>query len=55
MRLPIQIQAILFKRSGGEIQYLLLKRCPERGGFWQPVTGGLEEGENRLEALKREI
>jgi 8-oxo-dGTP pyrophosphatase MutT (NUDIX family) len=55
MRLPIQIEAILFKRSYGKIRYLLLKTNPERGGFWQPITGGLEEGETKIEALKREI
>ncbi|MFQ5758348.1 MAG: NUDIX pyrophosphatase [Candidatus Bathyarchaeia archaeon] len=60
MRLPIQIEAILFKRTDGKIQYLLLrryclKRYPEMGGFWQPVSGGLEEGETKIEALEREI
>jgi len=60
MRLPIQIDAILFKRTDGKIQYLLLKRHPpkrhpEVGEFWQPITGGLEEGETKIEALKREI
>ena len=60
MRLPIQIEAILFKRSNGKIQYLILKTIPlknhpEMGQFWQPITGGLEEGETKVEALKREI
>jgi len=55
MRLPIQIEAILFKKTDGEIQYLLLKRIPPSGEFWQPITGGLEEGETIMEALKREI
>ncbi|UCH31190.1 MAG: NUDIX domain-containing protein [Candidatus Bathyarchaeota archaeon] len=55
MRLPLQIEAILFKRTHGEIQYLILKTIPERGEFWQPITGGVEEGETKLEALKREI
>ena len=55
VRLPIQVQGILFRRIDGEIQYLLLKRNPEREGFWQPVTGGLEEGETKIETLKREI
>jgi 8-oxo-dGTP pyrophosphatase MutT (NUDIX family) len=55
MRLPIQIEAILFKRADGKIQYLLLKTIPRRGGFWQPITGGLEDGETKIEALKREI
>ena len=55
MRLPIQIEAILFKRADGKIKYLLLKTIPRRGEFWQPITGGLEEGETKIEALKREI
>jgi dATP pyrophosphohydrolase len=55
MRLPIQIEAILFKRIDGEIQFLLLKRIPRSGEFWQPITGGLEGGETIMDALKREI
>jgi 8-oxo-dGTP pyrophosphatase MutT (NUDIX family) len=55
MRLPIEIEAVLFKRTGGKIQYLILKTVPKRGEFWQPITGGLEEGETKVEALKREI
>ena len=55
MRLPIQVEAILFRRENGRTQYLLLKRTPEREGFWQPVTGGVEEGETRIDALKREV
>jgi len=55
MRLPIQVQGILFRKISGDIQYLLLKRTQEKEGFWQPVTGGLEEGETKVEALKREV
>jgi dATP pyrophosphohydrolase len=55
MRLPVQVEGIIFRRNGGVIEYLLLKRLPERNGFWQPVTGGMEEGETREEALRREI
>ena len=56
MRLPIQaIEAIIFRRNGNVVEYLLLKRLPERSGFWQPVTGGIEEGETREEALRREV
>jgi dATP pyrophosphohydrolase len=55
MRLPVQVQGILFRKIGTEIQYLLLKRTPEKEDFWQPVTGGLEEGETRVEALRREV
>jgi dATP pyrophosphohydrolase len=55
MRLPIQVQAILFRQVNGEIQYLLLKRISDRGEFWQPVTGGVEAGETRIQALHREV
>ena len=55
MRLPIQVQGILFRKINGEIQYLLLKTIPRRGEFWQPITGGLEEGETKIVALKREV
>ena len=55
MRLPIQVEAIIFRRNGNKMEYLLLKRLPERNGFWQPITGGVEEGETRNEALRREI
>jgi len=55
MRLPIQVEAIIFRMNGNKIEYLLLKRVPEKNGFWQPVTGGLEEGETRTDALFREI
>ena len=55
MRLPIQIQAILFRKINRETQYLLLKRISSIGGFWQPVTGGIEEGETKIQALKREV
>ncbi len=55
MRLPIQVQAILFRKINGKIEYLLLKTTPEREDFWQPVTGGVEEGETEVEALKREV
>ena len=55
MRLPLQVEAMIFRRNGSKVEYLLLKRLPERNGFWQPVTGGVEEGETREEALRREI
>ena len=57
MRLPIVVEAIIFRRKSDTVEYLLLKRLPDRNGFWhwQPVTGGLEERETRTEALRREI
>ena len=34
---------------------LLLHRKPERGGFWQPITGSIEAHESPLETARREI
>ena len=35
-------------------RFLLLKTQPARGAFWQPVTGGVEEGEDVESAALRE-
>jgi 8-oxo-dGTP pyrophosphatase MutT (NUDIX family) len=37
------------------MEYLLLKRSADRGGFWQGVTGGLEAGESLEQAARREV
>ena len=34
---------------------LLLHRRPERGNFWQPITGSIENGEGPLETARREL
>lgn len=34
---------------------LLLHRKAERGNFWQPITGAIEEGESTLDAARREL
>jgi lipoyl(octanoyl) transferase len=34
---------------------LLLHRRPERGNFWQPITGSIETGESPIDAARREI
>ena len=34
---------------------LLLHRRPERGNFWQPITGSIEDGESPLQTARREI
>lgn len=50
-----QVEVIIFKVINNKPLFLLLKRQPERGGFWQPVTGGVEEGEDLKEAALREM
>ena len=34
---------------------LLLHRRAERGNFWQPITGSIEEGELQVETARREL
>jgi lipoyl(octanoyl) transferase len=34
---------------------LLLHRKPERGNFWQPITGSIETGEAPLQTARREV
>jgi len=34
---------------------LLLHRKAERGNFWQPITGAIENGESTLDAARREL
>lgn len=50
-----QVEGIVFNSSDAGVKYLLLKRTKERGGFWQPVTGGIRKGELAKEALIREL
>lgn len=55
MRTNKQIEVFFCKTTpNNEHLFLLMKRIPARGGFWQPLTGGVEEGETLEEAIKRE-
>ena len=40
---------------GADGRVLLLRRAPEGGGFWQPVTGRIEPGESPEAAARREL
>ena len=51
-----QVECIVFRNDHGKIQYLLLKRIPKKGGFWQPPCGGVEkEDESLIHAAYREM
>jgi len=50
-----QVEVIVFKIVNNKPLFLLLKRQPERGGFWQPVTGGVEGDEDLKLAALREM
>ena len=56
MRTTQQVAIYCAFREGGRIFYILLKRTPERGGFWQPVTGGKEDFDGHsFRAVIREV
>ncbi len=51
-----QVEVVVFKESPtGGVSFLVLKRNPRKGGFWQPVTGNVELGESFEEAAAREV
>ena len=55
MKLPLQVDVIVFHKFEDGYKYLMMRRTDERGGFWQPVTGGVENGESVEQAAKREV
>jgi dihydroneopterin triphosphate diphosphatase len=51
-----QVEGIIFRKQNKDYEFLLLKRIPAKGGFWQPVSGGIEtEDKSILDAAYREI
>ncbi len=51
-----QLECIIFRKQNDAYEFLLLKRIPEKGGFWQPISGGLEEyDKTKLEGCYREL
>lgn len=53
--LPIKFEAIPFVRTGDEVRFLLVRRIPADGGFWQPITGTLQSNESLIDCLYREV
>jgi 8-oxo-dGTP pyrophosphatase MutT (NUDIX family) len=52
----IQLECIVYRKNGDKYEYLLLKRIPKKGGFWQPPCGKMEKNdETILDGCYREI
>src|SRR3989344_8498845 len=51
----MQVEIIVFKIVDDKVLFLLLKRNEKKGGFWQPITGGVEDGESLAQAVSREL
>lgn len=54
MKKRINVQAFIFTLNPS-FKVLILKRTPERSGYWQPVCGGVEDNESLEEAALREV
>src|SRR5262245_12643917 len=54
-RVPRDVSIHLFTRSGGDTHFLMLRRIPTRGGFWQGVTGAPHPHESDDEAAVRGV
>ncbi|HSX28081.1 MAG TPA: NUDIX pyrophosphatase [Candidatus Saccharimonadales bacterium] len=47
--------ATVYRRKDNRFEFLVIKRVPDDGGFWQPITGGIDAGETPRETVIREI
>lgn len=54
-RNPIQVNVFPYREHEGRIEFLLMRRLPHGGGFWQGVSGGVLEDEDIALAAKREL
>ncbi|MGI6163427.1 MAG: NUDIX hydrolase [Bacillota bacterium] len=48
------VQAFVFSVNPS-FKVLILKRTPERSGYWQPVSGGIDNGEEPEATVVREV
>lgn len=49
------VSVAVVQGRGPEARVLLVRRRPERGGFWQILTGRVEPGESSAQAAAREL
>src|SRR4029453_10817883 len=55
LRVPRQVLVYVYRGSQGGVEFLLLKRTEEWGGFWQGVSGAPEGEETDEEGAVREV
>ncbi|WP_224242576.1 lipoyl(octanoyl) transferase LipB [Hyalangium gracile] len=54
--IPVRTVSIaLLRGRGADARVLLVRRIPERGGFWQTITGRVEPGETPEKTAAREL
>lgn len=52
---PRSVQVVIFAETDCGREFLLLRRIASCGGFWQSVTGSLEDEETHPETAVREV
>jgi dATP pyrophosphohydrolase len=55
MRQPVQVLVYAYTVVDGTARFLLLRRVATLIGFWQGVTGGVEDDEEVLATAQREL
>ena len=50
----INVQVFVFTKNP-IFRVLILQRVPERNNYWQPISGGIEKGEEPIDTVKREV
>ena len=51
----VELETVSVTILRGDSEVLLLRRIPQRGGFWQTLTGRREPGESPLATAAREV
>lgn len=55
MRRPVEVAIVVWRPARGGGEYLVLRRAPEKQGYWHLVAGGVEWGEEPAAAAAREL
>lgn len=50
-----EAEVALFLARRGRTEILVVHRCPELGGYWHTIAGGIEPGETPEDAARREL
>lgn len=48
-------QGVMYSLIENKPIFLILKRSDDEGGYWQPLTGSVEDNESEFDCLKREL
>lgn len=54
-KLPIRVNAFVYRKTDAGVEFLCIKRVPDDGGFWQTVTGTVHDDESLIGTITREI